>query len=110
MPVAIEEVASQAGVSHTTGSRAPGGSSLISDETTGQIQETALALGIIVAIKMVKKNNSTSNDCALNVLSLRIEREPAVPGWLPCSVGFASRSVAASQQDNSFIGAGGTQQ
>jgi DNA-binding LacI/PurR family transcriptional regulator len=58
--VTIKDVAREAGVSHTTVSRALRGSSLISDETTRRIQETALALGYLpsAAARSLKTNRS----------------------------------------------------
>jgi len=58
--VSIKDVAKVAGVSHATVSRAPRGSSLISDETTGRIQETVLALGYLpgAAAQSLKTNRS----------------------------------------------------
>ena len=60
MPVSIKDIAKVAGVSHTTVSRALRGSSLISDETTRRIQETALALGYFpnAAAQSLKTNRS----------------------------------------------------
>ena len=60
MAVTIKDIAKEAGVSHTTVSRALRGSSLISDETTKRIQETALALGYLpsAAARSLKTNRS----------------------------------------------------
>lgn len=60
MPVTIKDIAKETGVSHTTVSRALRGSSLISDETTRRIQETALALGYFphAAAQSLKTNRS----------------------------------------------------
>ena len=60
MAVTIKDIARQAGVSHTTVSRALRGSSLISGETTRRIQETALALGYFpsAAARSLKTNRS----------------------------------------------------
>lgn len=60
MAVSIKDIAKEAGVSHTTVSRALRGSSLISDETTKRIQETALALGYLpsAAAQSLKTNRS----------------------------------------------------
>jgi DNA-binding LacI/PurR family transcriptional regulator len=58
--VSIKDIARLAGVSHTTVSRALRGSTLISDETTRRIQETALALGYFpnAAAQSLKTNRS----------------------------------------------------
>jgi len=60
VPVSIKDIARVAGVSHTTVSRALRGSSLISDETTRRIQETALSLGYLpsAAARSLKTNRS----------------------------------------------------
>ena len=60
MPVTIKDIAKEAGVSHTTVSRALRGSSLISDETIRRIQETALALEYFphAAARSLKTNRS----------------------------------------------------
>ncbi len=60
MAVTIKDIARETGVSHTTVSRALRGSSLISDETTRRIQETALALGYLpsAAARSLKTNRS----------------------------------------------------
>lgn len=60
MPVSIKDIAKVAGVSHTTVSRALRGSTLISDETTRRVQETALALGYFpsAAAQSLKTNRS----------------------------------------------------
>lgn len=60
MTVTIKDIAKEAGVSHTTVSRALRGSSLISDETTRRIQETALTLGYLpsAAARSLKTNRS----------------------------------------------------
>lgn len=60
MPVSIKDIARVAGVSHTTVSRALRGSTLISDETTRRIQETALALGYFpnAAAQSLRTNRS----------------------------------------------------
>jgi len=60
VPVSIKDIAKVAGVSHTTVSRALRGSTLISDETTRRIRETALALGYFpnAAAQSLKTNRS----------------------------------------------------
>ncbi|HLO31543.1 MAG TPA: LacI family DNA-binding transcriptional regulator [Anaerolineales bacterium] len=60
MPVTIKDIAKVAGVSHSTVSRALRSSSLISDETTRLIQETALKLGYLpsAAARSLKTNRS----------------------------------------------------
>jgi len=60
VPVTIKDIAKEAGVSHTTVSRALRGSLLISDETTRRIQETALKLGYLpsAAARSLKTNRS----------------------------------------------------
>lgn len=60
MPVSIKDIAKEAGVSHTTVSRALRGSSLISEETTKRIQETAHKLGYLpsAAAQSLKTNRS----------------------------------------------------
>jgi DNA-binding LacI/PurR family transcriptional regulator len=58
--VTIKDIAKEAGVSHSTVSRALRGSSLISEETTKHIQETALKLGYLpsAAARSLKTNRS----------------------------------------------------
>lgn len=60
MPVSIKDIAVEAGVSHTTVSRALRGSSLISKETTKRIQETARKLGYLpsAAARSLRTNRS----------------------------------------------------
>lgn len=60
MPVTIKDIAKATGVSHSTVSRAIRGSSLISEETTKRIRETALKLGYFpsVAARSLKTNRS----------------------------------------------------
>jgi DNA-binding LacI/PurR family transcriptional regulator len=60
VPITIKDIAKEAGVSHSTVSRALRGSSLISEETTKQIQETALELGYLpsAAARSLKTNRS----------------------------------------------------
>lgn len=60
MPVTIKDIAKQAGVSHSTVSRALRDSSLISDETTNLIKQTASELGYLpsVAARSLKTNRS----------------------------------------------------
>ena len=60
MPVTIKDIAKAAGVSHSTVSRALQGSSLISEETTRHIQETAQKLGYLpsAAARSLKTNRS----------------------------------------------------
>lgn len=60
MPVSIKDVAKVAGVSHTTVSRALRGSTLISEETTRRIQETAVKLGYFpsAAARSLRTNRS----------------------------------------------------
>jgi DNA-binding LacI/PurR family transcriptional regulator len=60
VPVTIKDIAKEAGVAHSTVSRALRGSSHISAETTRQIQQTALALGYLpsVAARSLKTNRT----------------------------------------------------
>ena len=60
LSITIKDIAKEAGVSHSTVSRALRGSSLISDETTKHIQETALQLGYLpsAAARSLKTNRS----------------------------------------------------
>ena len=60
MPVTIKDIAKEAGVSHSTVSRALRASSLISEETTKHIQETAQKLGYLpsAAARSLKTNRS----------------------------------------------------
>lgn len=60
MPTTIKDIAKQAGVSHTTVSRALNHSPLISDQTTERIQKIALELGYhpSVAARSLKTNRS----------------------------------------------------
>ena len=60
MPITIKDIAKEAGVSHSTVSRALRGSSLISEETTKHIRETALKLGYLpsAAARSLKTNRS----------------------------------------------------
>jgi DNA-binding LacI/PurR family transcriptional regulator len=60
VPVSIKDMARVAGVSPTTVSRALRGSTLISDETTKRIQETALTLDYFpsAAAQSLKANRS----------------------------------------------------
>ena len=60
MPTTIKDIARQAGVSHTTVSRALHHSSLISTRTTERIQEIAIELGYhpSVAARSLKTNRS----------------------------------------------------
>lgn len=101
MPVTIKDVARQAGVSHTTVSRALRGSSLISDETTRRIQETALALGYLpsAAARSLKTNRSQ----ALGVIVSSID-DPYFSEILQgieevAQVNRYSLFIAASQRD-----------
>jgi DNA-binding LacI/PurR family transcriptional regulator len=58
--ITIKDIAKEAGVSHSTVSRALRGSSLISEETTKHIQQTALQLGYLpsAAARSLKTNRS----------------------------------------------------
>lgn len=60
MSITIKDIAKEAGVAHSTVSRALRGSSLISQETTKHIQETALHLGYLpsAAARSLKTNRS----------------------------------------------------
>ncbi len=60
MPVTIKDIAKKLGISHTTVSRALRGSSLISEDTTKRIQETALEMGYLpsAAARSLKTNRS----------------------------------------------------
>lgn len=60
MSVTIKDIAKEAGVSHSTVSRALRGSSLISEETTKHIREAALKLGYLpsAAARSLKTNRS----------------------------------------------------
>ena len=60
MPASIKDIAKEAGVSHTTVSRALRGSPLISEETTKRIQEKAHKLGYLpsAAARSLKTNRS----------------------------------------------------
>ena len=60
MSVTIKDIAKEAGVSHSTVSRALRDSSLISEETTKHIRETALKLGYLpsAAARSLKTNRS----------------------------------------------------
>src|ERR1044071_9820412 len=60
MTVTIKDIAKEAGVSHSTVSRALHGSSLISEETTRHIRETARELGYLpsAAARSLKTNRS----------------------------------------------------
>ena len=71
MPVTIKDIAKEAGVSHSTVSRALRGSSLISGETTRRIQQTALELGYFpsAAARSLKTNRSQ----ALGVIVTNID-------------------------------------
>lgn len=71
MPVSIKDIAIEAGVSHTTVSRALRGSSLISEETTKKIQETARKLGYLpsAAARSLRTNRSQ----ALGVIVTNID-------------------------------------
>lgn len=60
MPVTIKDIAREAGVSHSTVSRALRGSSLISEGTSKHVQETAQKLGYLpsAAARSLKTNRS----------------------------------------------------
>ena len=60
MSITIKDIAKEAGVAHSTVSRALRGSSLISQETTKHIQETAVYLGYLpsAAARSLKTNRS----------------------------------------------------
>lgn len=102
MPISIKDIAKVAGVSHTTVSRALRGSSLISDETTKRIQETALALGYFpnAAAQSLKTNRSQ----ALGVIVSNID-DPYFSEILQGIEEIAQGShyslfIAASQRDS----------
>jgi DNA-binding LacI/PurR family transcriptional regulator len=71
VPTSIKDIAKEAGVSHTTVSRALRGSSLISEETTKRIQATAHKLGYLpsAAARSLKTNRSE----ALGVIVTNID-------------------------------------
>jgi DNA-binding LacI/PurR family transcriptional regulator len=71
MPVTIKDIAKQARVSHSTVSRALRGSSLISDDTTNRVRQTALKLGYFpsAAARSLKTNHSL----ALGVLIRKVD-------------------------------------
>jgi DNA-binding LacI/PurR family transcriptional regulator len=71
VPASIKDIAMEAGVSHTTVSRALRGSSLISEKTTKKIQETARKLGYLpsAAARSLRTNRSQ----ALGVIVTNID-------------------------------------
>jgi DNA-binding LacI/PurR family transcriptional regulator len=101
MPTTIKDIAKQAGVSHTTVSRALNHSPLISDQTTQQIQKIAVDLGYrpSVAARSLKTNRSQ----ALGVIVSQID-DPFFSEILQGIDDIAQASgyslfIAASQQD-----------
>jgi DNA-binding LacI/PurR family transcriptional regulator len=101
VPVSIKDIAREAGVSHTTVSRALRGNSLISGETTRKIRETALKLGYLpsAAARSLKTNRSQ----ALGVIVSNID-DPYFSEILQGIEEIAQRSnyslfIAASQRD-----------
>jgi len=101
VPVSIKDIAREAGVSHTTVSRGLRGSSLISEETTQRIQETAFKLGYLpsAAARSLKTNRSQ----ALGVIVSNID-DPYFSEILQGIEEIAQRSnyslfMAASQRD-----------
>lgn len=101
MSITIKDIAKEAGVSHSTVSRALRGSSLISQETTRHIRETALGLGYLpsVAARSLKTNRSQ----ALGVIVSNID-DPYFSEILQGIEEVAQRDnyslfMAASQRD-----------
>lgn len=101
MPASIKDIAKEAGVSHTTVSRALHGSSLISEETTRRIQDAALKLGYLpsAAARSLKTNRSQ----ALGVIVSNID-DPYFSEILQGIEEIAQPSnyslfIAASQRD-----------
>src|SRR5574339_851753 len=71
VPASIKDIAKEVGVSHTTVSRALRGSSLISEETTKRIQETACKLGYLPSAPA--RSLKTHRSQALGVIVTNID-------------------------------------